>query len=98
VEIPTAQSTVVGGLLVLVVRGVLLWLVVPLALVAWPVVRLRQRRTGVTVGQYLGWIDLNLIASVQRLATPVLVRKPIPWTPAADVSKVTHRLRATDPA
>jgi len=87
-----------AGLLVLVVRGVLSWLVVPIALVAWPVVHLRQHTTGVTLGQYLGWIDLNLIACVQRVATPLLVRKPIPWTPSADISKVTHRLRATDPA
>jgi hypothetical protein len=92
------RNSIVGGLLVLVVRGVLLWLVVPLALVAWPIVRARQRRTGVKLGQYLGWVDLNLIACVQRLATPMLVRHPVAWTPIEDISKVTHRLRATDPA
>lgn len=99
VETPATQrNSIVGGLLVLVLRGVSLWLVVPIAVLAWPVVRARQRKSCVSLGQYLGWIDLNLIACLQRLATPMLVRHPIAWTPGADLSTVTHRLRATDPA
>jgi hypothetical protein len=91
------RNSVVGGLLVLVVRGVLLWIVMPVALVVWPFIRVSQRSARVTFGQYLGWVDLNLIACVQRIATPLLVRHPIAWTSARDMSEITHRLRATDP-
>jgi hypothetical protein len=75
-----------------------LWIVVPVALIAWPFVRARQRNTRTTVGQYLGWVDLNLIACAQRLATPILVRHPLAWTPSGDMAGVTHRLRMIDPA
>ena len=99
VETPATQrNSIAGGLLVVVLRGLFLWLVVPIAVLAWSVVRARQRTSGVSLGQYLGWIDLNLIAGLQRLATPMLIRHPIAWTPRADLATVTHRLRATDPA
>jgi hypothetical protein len=62
-ENPAPQrNSIAGGLVVLVLRGLLLWLVVPIAVIAWPVVRARQRKSGVSLGQYLGWIDLNLVA------------------------------------
>jgi hypothetical protein len=94
---PTQRNSIAGGVVVLVLRGVLLWLVVPIAVLAWPIVRSRLRKSGVSLGQYLGWIDLNLVACLQRLATPILVRHPIAWTPRANLAQVTHRLRATDP-
>jgi len=91
------RNSIVGSLAVLLVRGVLLWVVVPLAAIAWPFVALRLRRRGATFGRYLGWVDLNLIAGLQRTILRPLVRAPSNWVPAREMPQVTHRLRATDP-
>ena len=95
---PQRRNSVIGGLAVLLVRGVLLWVVVPVAALAWPIVALRLRRRGVTFGRYLGWVDLNLIACLQRTILRPLVREPADWVPAREMPQVTHRLRAVDPA
>jgi len=89
-----------GGLAVLIVRGFLLWLLVPLVAVAWavsyPVARLLGRR--VTVGQALGWADLNLIAALQRGLPRSLVAKQAPFLPWRQMRAVRHRIGVADPA
>jgi hypothetical protein len=57
------QNSVVSGFAVLLLRSLLLWVVVPLAMLAWVVSSGWLRRRGVTAGQFLGWIDLNLVVS-----------------------------------
>jgi hypothetical protein len=91
------RNSIIGGLAVLLIRGVLLWVVVPAATLVWPIVALRFRRRGVTFGRYLGWVDLNLIACLQRTMLRPLVRAPSDWVPAGQMPQVTHRLGATDP-
>ena len=88
----------IGGVAFLVVRGVLLWLVVPVGfiwwLIAWP--RFRSRR--VRLGQVVGWLDLNLIAAISHMIFRPLIREPARyWTPG-EMSAVTHRVLAADPA
>jgi hypothetical protein len=92
------RNSVMGGIVVLLIRGGLLWVVIPVGAVVWPFVALRLRRRDVTFGRYLGWLDLNLIACVQRMILRPLVRAPADWVPARDMARVTHRLRAVDPA
>jgi len=92
------RNSVVGGIAVLFVRGLLLWLVVPMAAIVWPILALWLRRGGVTFGGYLGWLDLNLISCLQRTILRPLVRAPVDWVPARDMARVVHRLRAVDPA
>jgi hypothetical protein len=89
---------VLVALLLLAIRGVLLWLLVPLALlwwvVAWPVLR----RRSVRLAQLLGWADLNLVAAIERSILRPLIGSPLPWVPASELSAVTHRIGFTDPA
>lgn len=92
-----SQNSIVGGLLVLIARGVLLWLVVPSASVIWLAVGFRLRERGVSFFQYLGWIDLNLIAFLQRGVFRFAVRSPAGFVPSRDMPSVTHRLRTIDP-
>jgi predicted tellurium resistance membrane protein TerC len=91
------HNSVLGGLAALLIRGVLLWLVVPLATLWWLVARAAGRTRGIPLGQFLGWIDLNLIAGIQRTIMRPFVRSPVDWVPASDMRQVTHRLRVTDP-
>ncbi len=79
--------------LMLLVRGVLLWLVIPASAVWWllaaPIRRLRGKRL-VGLGQTIGWADLNLIA--------VLTLGRSPFVPWSRVLEVEHRVGLADPA
>ena len=81
----------------LAARGVLLWVVVPVASLVWLLAALRLRRRGVSFGQYLGWIDVNLIAILQRTLFRPVVRSPARFVSSLEMPSVTHRLRAVDP-
>lgn len=69
-------SAATGGVAFRVLRGVLLWLVVPVGfiwwLVAWPWFRSRRVR----LGQLLGRVDLNLIATISRSLFRPLLGEP----------------------
>jgi len=86
-----------AGLALLLVRGLLLWLVVPVVavvwLVLWPLFRLRH----VSLGALLGWADLTLIAALQRSLLRIGTQAPLEWTALRDVSTVTHRISILDP-
>ncbi len=92
------RNSAIGGVLVLASRGLLLWVVVPVASVVWLAVALPLRKRGVTFFQYLGWVDLNLIAFLQRGPLRPLVRRPASFVPSIDMPSVAHRLRTADPA
>jgi hypothetical protein len=87
----------VAGLALLVVRGALLWVVVPLAVLVWFLSFAWLWHRDVTFGQFLGWIDLNLMALLSRSILRPLFRVPPSWAPASQMSRVTHRVLWTDP-
>jgi hypothetical protein len=92
------QTSVPAGVALLLARGVLLWIVVPLAFVCWLVLAIPLRRRGVTLGKFLGWVDLNLVALLGRTILRPIVRTPLDWVPVSGMPEVRHRLRAQDPA
>lgn len=90
-----------GGISVfalLVVRGLLLWIVIPVGFVVW---LLFGWILGAGPGQFLGWVDVNLIAALQR----VLVHRingewPMPrvaFVPIGMLRSVRHRVHVFDP-
>ncbi|MFC9919811.1 hypothetical protein [Agromyces binzhouensis] len=96
-----AASSALGGISVfalLVVRGLLLWIVIPVGFIAW---LLFGWVLGVGPGQFLGWVDLNLIAALQR----VLVHRvngewPMPrvaFVPIGKLRSILHRVSVLDP-
>lgn len=84
--------------MLLTVRGILLWVLIPITLLLWIVTWPILRRQGATLGQLLGWLDLNLVALIQRSLLKPFVRVPLAWTPVKDLTSVTHRIGLTDPA
>ena len=86
------RNSVVGGFAVLVIRGILLWVVVPLATFWWLIMKVVRRGRGVTLGQFIGWCDINLIAGIQRSVMRPVVRWPADWVPASAMPEVTHRV------
>ena len=58
--------------------------------------RLHQRR--IKIGQFLGWIDVNLIALIQHsLLRPFQRDSAQPWPSAREISRVVHRVGLMDP-
>jgi hypothetical protein len=93
-----AMQRFAGGLVLLTVRGLLLWVVVPLGVVAWPVVVVPSRNRGVRLGEFLGWLDLNLTSAIQRTIARPFFGAPMPWTPFDAAAGLPHRIHLLDPA
>jgi hypothetical protein len=87
----------VGSLLLFWIRGLLLWILVPVTTLGYVFVGLGWRSYGVTLARTLGWEDLNLIATLQRIALRPFFNERTHWVPIRDVPRVTHRIRFTDP-
>ena len=93
----SSEEKPIGGLLVLTIRGFLLWLIVPLGWVAWILASPWLFKRRVSVGQFLGWIDINLIVLIQRgLLRPLYPTSTTPWIPPRDISRVKHRVHVND--
>ena len=84
--------------MLVLLRGVLLWLLILLAglvwLIGWPV----WKRRNVPASQLIGWADLNLVASLQRSLFRPFVKNPAAFVPIRQVSEVTHRVLWNEPA
>ncbi len=96
---PAAESAprrLVGMLVLLAVRGLLLWLVVPPAVLFWPLLVVPLRKRGLRLGQFLGWLDLNLISALQRSIGRAFFDTPIPWTPLSAAAGLSHRIHMLD--
>ena len=92
-----SKSGVLSGLVLLTVRGVLLWLVLPLGCVAWVLVAPWLRKRGVKFGQFLGWIDINFMVLIHRSLLRPFYRKAAPrWVPATEMLGVKHRVGMID--
>jgi hypothetical protein len=89
-----------GGLLLFFTRGLLLWVVVPFAMLVGLAMKPYRRLVGrpVQIRQVIGWADLNLIAALQRSVVRPLVADPAPFVPWSALDEVVHRVRLGDPA
>jgi hypothetical protein len=86
------------GFLVLVVRGVLLWLTVPAATIIWVLIWPVIRRNRVRIRVFLGSVDLNRIAALHRSVFRPLTTNSLRWRPWDELPDVTHRVGLIDPA
>ena len=86
----------VRTLVLLTVRSVLLWVVVPLGLLLWLLAAVPLRKRGVRVGRFLGWLDLNLISAIQRSVARPFFDAAIPWTPFSAAPALSRRISWID--
>jgi hypothetical protein len=96
-DVASEGSPRLTGVLLLIARGLLLWIVGPTVAVCWLLGLPLWRRRGVGFGQLLGWADLNLLAGLTRSVFRPVIRQTLPWTPLADAAAVTHRVGILDP-
>jgi len=86
-----------GGVALLFARGVLLWIAVPLAACVWLASWPRLRRRNVGLATFVAWVDLNLIALLERTLLRPFFRVRADWVPWSALASVTHRIRWLDP-
>jgi hypothetical protein len=82
----------IPAVILLVVRGALLWVVIPAATVWWLLAMLARgirRRRYVGLGQTIGWADLNLLAVLRLGRSPFVSWSKVPM--------VNHRVSLIDP-
>ncbi len=83
----------------LVVRGWLLWLVMPIAFLVWLVmspIRLTLPKPYITPRKLIGWADMNLCAVIGQVLVRPFGRRS-DFTPWSRVLSVEHRVSIIDP-
>ena len=86
-----------GAVLLISIRAILLWFVVPLGLLASLIFNSWRMKQGVSVKQFLGWIDINFILVLERSGLqPFFSKRTQPWTALKNASKVEHRIGVFD--
>jgi hypothetical protein len=93
-----APAATFGAVGFLVVRGMLLWLVVPAGACVWLVLAVPLRRRSVGMGAFVGWCDLNLIALLHRVGLRPHTAERRPWVHPRELPEIDHRVRFLDPA
>jgi len=89
-ELPASIAVVL-----LTLRGLMLWLVIPCGFIAWLTHYWWARSA--SLGQCLGWFDLNLLAFLQRVVMrPVIPDPTANWVPSEKMATVRHRFRPND--
>ena len=87
--------TLIGGLLLLTLRGILIWGYVPLGTLVWLLAYGWLRRP---LGEFLGWLDLNVIVVLQRSVFRPFFQPPTQARVSiSKMSTVSHRIGILDP-
>ena len=77
-------------LLTLVLRGILLWIVVPIAVTSWVFV---AWWTKASLGACIGWFSLNLMAFLQHILLRPITRGPrAPWVGLRGMQSTEQRI------
>lgn len=93
----TSALGAIAALLVLTVRGALLWLLVPIGTLVWMLTLQGVGKKRVSLGAFLGWLDNNLVFTLIRgPLSPLFPSAPVKWIPASQRFTVTHRIGAGD--
>ena len=92
-----AASSRAAMLALLIVRGVLLWVVIPLGLVVWVGLTPWVLPRRISLGQFWGWLDLNLVAGLHRSIFRAVFATRLPWVGWNQLPSVQHRVGILDP-
>ena len=72
----------------------MLWLLIPLGVIAWLIGTPWFLDRNVSFGQFLGWLDFNLCIALQRGPLRPFVAKPrIEWISVTKMADTEHRVR-----
>jgi hypothetical protein len=78
----------------LMARGLLLWLLIPLGFLAWVLGSPWFLLKHISLGQFLGWLDFNLFVALQRGPLRPFIAEPrVEWMPGSKMAQTEHRIR-----
>jgi len=81
------------ALVLMVIRGIALWLLVPIGFFVWILVSPWLVPRAVGLSKFVGWIDLNFAAFLQRvILRPFFATLSLPWVPFRDACNLRHRV------
>jgi hypothetical protein len=80
----------IGALTLLFLRSIVLLFLIPACLISWPIV-LGVTGKDITLGQWMGWADWNIVAAMQRGLLP-LIPEPLRWLPWGEIARTSHRV------
>ena len=89
-ELPARTLNLPASLFVLTARGILLWLIVPIAFTTWLFVFAWRIPSRVDLGECVGWFDLNLCAVLMLAVTSASFVGFVPWR---DMPGQMHRVK-----
>lgn len=85
----------VSALALLLVHGISLWIIIPIGFTLWLLALSWTARLG--LGEFLGWLDLNLIAALHRAMVRPFNGSRVEFVPARLIQTVIHRIHVVDP-
>ena len=89
--------TPLAGTVLLLIRGWLLWILVPLSAIAWALTLYWQIRRRISLGLFLGWIDNNFVIILERsLLLALFPETTHSWVAFKDITTVAHRIGHND--
>jgi hypothetical protein len=87
----------IPALFLLFSRGLLLWLVIPCGFAVWLFGSPWFVFKNISLGQFLGWLDLNLCVALQRGPLRPFIAKPrVNWISGSKMHQTEHRVRISD--
>lgn len=83
-------------LLVLTLHGLIMWITVPLSYAVACLILPIWRRRGASIGEVVGWIDLNVIVLMfKSIARPLVITIP-EWISLEDAKSSGYRVSILD--
>lgn len=84
-------------IVLLYLRGLLLWVLVPLGFLVWVVGAVWLVPRGATLRSFLGWLDIQLVVTLQlSILRPFFSEPSISEVRFADIATLGHRVGALD--
>lgn len=82
------------GLTLVLIRALLLWVLIPFGFIFYLLTLPWVLRRSSSLGQFLGWLDLNMCIAIERGPLRPFVPKPLPaWISSREMKGVTHRIQ-----
>lgn len=85
------------ALLLLFIRGLALWLLIPIAFVFWIVAFIWLARYTKSLPQFISWVDYNFVVSLERGPLRLLIPQPFSeWLPLRRIGELKARTNLND--
>jgi len=94
--IPELRFPTFTKMLLLTLHGLIMWITVPLSYVVAYLILPIWRRRGASIGEVVGWINLNVVTLIfKSIARPLVITTP-EWVSLEDAKSTGYRVSFLD--